>query len=415
MTIFAYNYFVMSAFVLALAICLLSFVTAQLAYPFVLGFARKHNIVDCPNFRKLQKTPVAVMGGVAVYIGILISLVLLGIITDSRIVWVSIAILSVLLMVGLWDDIRDISVTVRFLTEFLAVWSLFYFGHCGITSMHGLWNREFFNPMFAIPFSLFAGVGIINAINMIDGIDGYCSGFSIFSSSLFAALFFYVDDVTMGCVALSVAGAMLPFFLHNVFGQNSKMFLGDAGTLMIGSLITLFVFHALAYESSCSFLSDDNVCIVAFVSAICSIPVCDTLRVMTLRVKNGESPFHADRNHMHHLFLEMNFSHIGTTVTLLTLDFLVVMAWFVSFILGASLEIQMYVVIFLGFGFTFGLYQWLRFEQKKGENSRLYRFICRMGMKTRREDDLGWKLVQKAVDSRALGGKKHSTSIDAES
>lgn len=386
----------MSTSALALIVCLLSFGMSQLSYPFVLKFARRHNIVDCPNFRKLQKTPVAVMGGVAVYFGILSSLIFLGFVTDDRIVWVSFFIFSILLLIGLWDDVKDISVSVRFMTEIIAVWSLFYFGHCGITSMHGLWNHEFFNPMFAIPFSVFAGVGIINAVNMIDGIDGYCSGFSILSSSLFAVLFFYVDDIAMGCLSLSVAASALPFFLHNVFGKNSKMFLGDSGTLMIGSIITLFVFRSLSYESSCSFLSDDNVCIVAFVSSICSVPVCDTLRVMSLRIKHGKSPFHADRNHLHHLFLEMNFSHFGTTCVLLTLDALVVALWFLAFVLGASMEMQMYVVIFFGFGFTFGLYSWLRHEQRKGKKSWLFNFTCKIGTKTCREDASGWRFYRRS-------------------
>lgn len=137
------------------------------------------------------------------------------------------------------------------------------------------------------------------------------------------------------------------------------MFIGDAGSLMMGMVMTIFVMHILDSGSRVSY-SFPNMGVVAFTLSVLSVPVFDTLRVMTGRIIKGVSPFHADRSHLHHLFLEIGFSHIGTSVAVISIDFFTILCWLASFQLGASPTVQLIVVIVLGVLTTTGFYYVVR-------------------------------------------------------
>ena len=118
-----------------------------------------------------------------------------------------------------------------------------------IDSFHGFLGIHEISLWVGIPLTLVAGVGIINAINMIDGIDGYSSGHGIMACSCFAVLFFITGQRVWTSLAVIVEGALIPFFMHNVFGSRSKMFIGDSGTMMIGFLMTIFILVRLVFSA----------------------------------------------------------------------------------------------------------------------------------------------------------------------
>ena len=255
----------------------------------------------------------------------------------------------------------------------------------------------------AVPLSIFTGVGIMNAVNMIDGVDGYCSGFGILSSLLFSIAFFIAKDVEMASFALICAGALLPFFMHNVFGKRTKMFLGDGGSLMIGMLMTIFVFRMMSKNTAFeSFATEDGMGIAAFVLAVMCIPVADTLRVMTARILKGGSPFAPDKTHLHHLFIEMGFTHVGTSLCLLLLDLIIVALWFLSWKLGASYDLQLYLVIAMGLIASNGFYHFMKIQKKQnnGEGSPLYKWFCKMGALTHIERGGLWRMLNRLVDGK---------------
>jgi UDP-N-acetylmuramyl pentapeptide phosphotransferase/UDP-N-acetylglucosamine-1-phosphate transferase len=200
-------------------------------------------------------------------------------------------------------------------------------------------------------------VGIINAINLIDGVNGLSSGFCFMSSVFFAIFFYTTGSQTMTTLAMSAAGAIVPFFLHNVFGLSSRMFIGDGGTLVIGTMMAMFVMSILSSKLGYISLVADGMGLIPFTLAVLSIPVFDTLRVMSTRILHKKSPFHPDKTHLHHMFIDLGFSHIGTTISILSLNFLIVVAWFVSYKLGASIDVQLYIVVALSILATFVLYQ----------------------------------------------------------
>lgn len=396
----------MSNISFAILVTAVAFVVSGLVYPKALRFARQHDIVDNPNARKLQRIPIPVLGGVSVYIGIMAAAVLLLTFYQSPVLMWTLMGMSVMQVIGTWDDIEDISATLRFVIEVLLVGAFIALTDIYIDDLHGLWGIHSIEPEFGIPFSIVVGVGIINATNLIDGVDGYASGYGMLASLLFAIAFASVWDNSMVCMALIVGGALFPFFMHNVFGARSKMFMGDGGTLMLGVVMTVFVLYALSSHTRCDGLDDQGVSLTGLTLSFLCIPVFDTLRVMMVRITRGRSPFRPDKTHLHHLFIDMGFSHLGAALFILFLNLLVVAIWFVSYQLGASIDMQTYIVILLGVGVTFGFYKLMRMQQNGGPKDEdgyptgtwLWHLMCRLGTWTHREDKRSWHVMRWFMD-----------------
>lgn len=362
---------------------LFPFLTAFLAtcfiYPKVLRIALEKNIVDNPDARKLQRVPVPVLGGAPGFFGVMAGLCCADLFFDCSELFPVVAAMVIILMVGIIDDIINLSPRVRFMIEILLVLFLAYATGNMIDDFHGLWGLHRVPAWLAVLLTVVAGVGIINAINLIDGVDGLSSGFCIQSCLLFGLLFYLRGDLAMLVLALLCVAALLPFFFHNVFGLRSKMFIGDGGTLVMGVLAATFVMHILSSQSSAATI-DHRMGIIPFTLAVMCVPVFDTLRVMTARIVRGHSPFKPDKTHLHHLFIDLGFSHIGTTVSILTLNLSVVAFWWVSYFMGASIEMQLYIVLLLSVLFTFVFYRYMRLQIKG--NTAVFRFMNAIGCKT---------------------------------
>ena len=372
---------------IALILGLVALIVTALVFPPVLRFAKKRNLVDNPNYRKLQRVPVPVIGGTAVFIGFAVALGIAIMVFHMRFMGVGLTATGLMWLLGTWDDLKDIPANLRFLIEVLVLWGLIAFGQTSIDDFHGLWGVEGVSPYVSIPISILTGVGLLNAINMIDGVDGYCSGFGIVSSILFSVAFFAAGDIPTASFALIIAGALFPFFPHNVFGKRTKMFIGDGGSLMIGMLMTLFVYRVMASGSPCDrFYHEQGMGLAAFTLAVLCIPVADTLRVMSARILKGASPFSPDKTHLHHLFIEMGFTHVATSLSILLMDLVIVAVWFLSWKLGASVDMQLYVVIAMGLLVCFAFYFFMEAQRAKndGQGTELWCRCCRLGHRTRR-------------------------------
>ena len=260
----------------------LALVVSLLVFPKTLRFARQHDIVDNPNARKLQRVPVPVLGGVAVYTGIMTGAVLLLIFDQNPLLMWTLMGMTVMQVIGTWDDMEDISSVLRFLIEVALVGAFIVLTGVYMDDLHGLWGVNAIPPEIGIPLSIASGVGIINATNLIDGVDGYASGFGMVASVLFALAFWSVWDHSMVTMAMIVAGALLPFFMHNVFGVRSKMFMGDGGTLMLGVLMTVFVLYTQSSQTPCDELADRGVSLTAMALAMLCIlaPFTDMLEAV---------------------------------------------------------------------------------------------------------------------------------------
>lgn len=375
---------------------MVAFLVVSLTYPIVLKLARRWGIYDNPNIRKNQKDPVPVFGGVASFIGILVGITIGEFFFDPTVLSLTLAAMTIMLVIGVWDDVKDISPVLRFLIEMAVVYLFMMMGGRYIDDFHGLWGVDQITLFKAIPLSLIAGVGIINATNLIDGINGYCSGFCIMACALFGSFFICTGNLPMGCIAFICIGAILPFFIHNVFGQKSLMFLGDGGSLMMGMLMTSFVFNAITSVIDIDWFLEDGFGVVPFTLAVMAIPVFDTLRVMMSRILNNRSPFSPDRTHLHHVFLDLGFSHVGTTLSILIMNLLIVAIWFVSWKCGATVDVQLYIVLIMSVLSVWGFYNYARYQIKRQTKAML--FLRKLGDLSHYEKTRLWAVAQKFVD-----------------
>ena len=376
---------------------LLAFIGTLWVHPKVLKIAIMKNLVDNPDARKLQRNPVPVMGGIAVFFGIIIGLCCSQTIFVRSDVFLLISAMLIMLYVGTIDDILNLSPYTRFFIEILIVLWLMYVNEASINSLWGLWGVNALLPSWlAWPLTVFAAVGIINAINLIDGVNGLSSGFCFMASVLFAIIFYKTGNVTMTILAVSAAGAIVPFFLHNVFGNSTRMFIGDGGTLVIGTMMSIFVINILHSGSSCAPIVSKGLGLVPMTLSILAIPVFDTLRVMSMRILRGVSPFHPDRTHLHHIFLELGFSHVGATVSILSLNTLVIASWYLSYKFGASVDTQLYIVLALSIAVTFVFYKFASTQIRR--NGKGLKMLKSIGKKMNFEKKGFWLVVQSWID-----------------
>lgn len=396
----------MSFTCIAFILMLVAFLVTMLVYPLVLSFARKHDIVDNPDERKLQRVPVPKMGGAAVFIGYAtVGLIAINLVGSARLQW-ALLMLTGIYAIGLWDDLKDISPALRFILESVIVWLMIPVLGININDFHGLWGLHTVPDYVSVPLSIVAGVGIINSVNLIDGVDGYCSSFGMMACLAFAILFYHSGDYVMFGAALSAVGALLPFFFHNVFGVRSKMFLGDGGSLMLGTLITMFVFRVHTSGAPCAVYEDLGLSLPAICLAILAVPVFDTLKVMFYRMLRKRSPFRPDKTHLHHMFIDVGYTHLATSISILVINLIIIAVAVFSWRLGASVDMQAYLVIGMGLLIQ-GLYFFVQRQknQNNGEGSALYRRWCGRSHRTNLTCTRWWRAITNTVDGRFFGGR----------
>jgi len=314
--------------------------------------------------------------------------------------------MATMLVVGVLDDKYGLGVKLRFAIEIAVVFLIIYINTSAIDNFEGIWGVDMMEPWAVYALSILSGVGLMNAINLIDGVDGYSSGFSMVACIEFALVFYISRVPGMGIICLVCAGSQLPFFLHNVFGKRTKMFIGDGGTLMIGTMITAFCFSIIKHSSASYKLlfQEHGVALIPLCLAIMAIPVFDTLRVMFTRALKGRSPFSPDKTHLHHAFIDLGYSHIGTTLKIIQINLAILAGWAIAWALGASATLQLYVVAALGVLFTFVLYPVLRALQKR--RGFLSAMSAKMAAFSHIENSKPWRWMQKLVDDELFAEGK---------
>ena len=181
-----------------------------------------------------------------------------------------------------------------------------------ITSLHGIFGIEVIPEWASIFLSLFTYVVVVNGFNLIDGVDGLAAGVGFISSSAMGTWFIFANDYVLACLAFSLAGSLIGFLIFNF--SPAKIFMGDSGSLTIGLLLCILSIKLIEYPPSQ--LNGNILYLSKPVFAIAAIfyPLADTLRIFTIRAFSGQSPFSADKNHLHHRILACGFSHVKTAI-----------------------------------------------------------------------------------------------------
>ena len=184
------------------------------------------------------------------------------------------------------------------------------------------------------------------------------------------------------------------------------MFLGDGGSLMLGTLLTLFTFNTLSTNSPCAKYGENGLSLVALTLAILSVPVFDTLKVMIYRVMRGKSPFLPDKTHLHHLFIEIGFSHLATSGIIVFANGMIICLLILAWSLGLGIDGQVYLVVGLAILVTWGFYFTMEGQRKQndGEGSEFFQRCYKHAKSTNISAAHFWQFFRRIVDSKFLGG-----------
>jgi len=308
---------------LLVAAVFLSGALVIICIPPIVRIVKAKNLYDVPDERKVHKKVIPTMGGIAIFIGISISTLLLSTgypILNERIVF---AAMILLLFIGIKDDIMLISPTSKFSIQLLAAVALVVVGDYRITNLHGILGVTEISYAASISLSILMVLVFINAYNLIDGVDGLAAGLGILGSAFFGIWFFLNGYTFLAILSLSMVGSLLGFLRYNLFGKRYKIFMGDTGSLMIGLLMVVQVIEFVEFNINTSlpfYVSGSPSVALAFVI----IPVTDTMRVFTLRLLKGISPFFPDKNHVHHCLLRIYNRHYKVTLALLILNIMII-------------------------------------------------------------------------------------------
>ncbi len=274
-------------------------------------------LLDQPGGRKDHAAPTPMTGG----FGIFFALLAVSFFYDQFELQLGVFFIAStwLLLIGALDDRYDLSSRSRFLAQIIAAGVMIYFAGLQANEISDVVGRAGFHLGVLTPvFTIFIAVGLINALNMADGSDGYLAGQVIAALSLFAALAFYAGNITLTLQCALFVAAVLGFWFWNMrfpWQARASVFLGDAGSTFLGFAVVWFALQ----------LTQDGNHPVSAVLApwMIALPVLDCVVLMLDRIRQGRSPFSADRNHMHHLLLDAGYSPMLIAVGMMLLSIVI--------------------------------------------------------------------------------------------
>lgn len=294
---------------------------AGIIIPQILNLAFKKQLFDKVDERKIHQGVVPRLGGLAFFPTILFSVSIVvgfnlkyygwdidheGINTCMSLIFLICAVL-IMYMIGIADDILGVRYQVKFIFQLLAAVLIVISGDYIDDFFGFLWIHNLYDWIGWI-ITGFMVLYIVNAINLIDGIDGLASGLSVVAFVFYAIIFYNGGEMMYSLVACAAAGTLLPFFYYNVFGKtqnHKKIFMGDTGSLTIG-IILAFCSIGNLYLGGSEIAQVYNPVILGLSPLI--IPLFDVVRVFINRISRHKNPFKPDKTHIHHRLLEMNLS-----------------------------------------------------------------------------------------------------------
>jgi UDP-N-acetylmuramyl pentapeptide phosphotransferase/UDP-N-acetylglucosamine-1-phosphate transferase len=306
---------------------LMAFCLTWFIIPSVVKISRLKNLTDTPNGRTSHVKATPTLGGIAVFVALVLSTVIFaGTYFKFELKYI-ISGLIVVFFIGIKDDILIIDPLKKLAGQIFAVILIAVFAGIRITSLYGLFHIGQLPYVASILLTVFVFIVIINGFNLIDGIDGLASGIGILTSSVFGIWFWINGHMACTILSFSFVGTLAAFFYFNVYGKTNKIFLGDTGSMIIGFVMGVLACRFLQLE----LVSQGSATIPSAPTVVCGIlivPLFDSLRVFILRIKQGKSPFKADRQHIHHRLLQLGCTHLQATLILIGVNiFFIVLSY----------------------------------------------------------------------------------------
>ncbi len=291
-----------------------SFIISIFAMPSIITVSKLLGLYDKPNNRKIHTNKTPRLGGIGIFISLLLCIWFFISDQDLPNARFLYGALLMLFFSGLKDDILVMSPINKLLIQLFAAGLITIGQGITIDHFHGIFGINEIPYSASICLSIFTIIVITNSINLIDGVDGLAGGLGFIISMTFALWFNYMGQTGFSMMAFALSGSLLGFLLFNF--NPAKIFMGDAGSLTSGFLISIFAIKIISINSPISNLDNKLLSAPAIAISILIVPLYDTLRVFIIRTVNRKSPFIADRNHVHHILLKIGLNHKSVCYTL---------------------------------------------------------------------------------------------------
>lgn len=323
--------------------------------PRILVISHKKRLYDVPDARKVHTMPVPRLGGLSFFPVILMSMFLvIGFrlyFWDVNVSGLSFNMLyeylflfvgmTLLYLVGVCDDLVGVGYRYKFAVQIAAAFLLVLSGNW-FDSFGGLFGIYSVPVWVGVPFTVFIVVYITNAINLIDGIDGLASGLCCIALSVLSVIFFLRGQYVYALLAICTLGILMPFWCYNVFGnanRGHKLFMGDAGSLTLGYVISFLIIH-LCVSNSTSTERSNPYLVIAFSTVL--VPLLDVVRVVLRRLREHKNPFLPDKNHFHHKLLRT-----GMRVRMVMVTIICVSVFFIALNIVLANHLNVNCILFL--------------------------------------------------------------------
>lgn len=303
-------------------------ILSMLVVPSIIAISYNKKLFNQPNHRSVHIVQTPTLGGIAIFAAFITALTIFGEIPLG--VQYLLAGCLIIFFTGVQDDIFDIPALKKLVMQIVPAILVVVVGDVRITSFHGIFYIYELPVVVSYLFSIFLIIGITNAVNLIDGLDGLAGSLIIFISLAFGTYFYQHSD-PFAFIAFALAGAVAGFLKYNFY--KAKIFMGDSGSLFCGFIIAVMAIRFIEIGVV------PNAPSLAI--GVLIIPIFDTIKVFLIRILNGRSPFHPDKNHIHHKLMDLGLSQIQVVFVLLGVN---------VFVTGF-----MIVNAFLGNGFLLGV------------------------------------------------------------
>jgi UDP-GlcNAc:undecaprenyl-phosphate GlcNAc-1-phosphate transferase len=305
----------------------LGFLVNQFFSKKALIIAKRKELFAEVNHRSSHSAPIPAFGGVSLFVVfVAASLSVVGIGYTHALGFVTLSAFF-LFMSGLKDDLMGTSARTKLLVQIGTSILVLFNSELLVTHLSDFFGIGAINPLVGFIISLGFIVFVVNAYNLIDGIDGLAGIVAIIAFCVFG-VYYYVNSITpLTLIMAALIGGLISFLTWNFGSQKRKMFMGDTGSLVIGFLLAVNALVIVAQQPinpEVSFVPQNA---IIFILTILVIPVLDTLRIIVIRLSNGQKPWVADRNHMHHLLLDKGLSHKQATFCLASLQVIAILGY----------------------------------------------------------------------------------------
>ena len=318
-----------------------AFLITYLVIPKIIFFTKKLRLLDEAGDRASHKGSVPIFGGIAIFSGIIFSLLFWADIENIQYLLVSILIVFFL---GVIDDLLVLSPFKKIVGQVIATSIIIFLGDLQIDNMHGVLGIYDLPIWIGTLFTIFVVIVITNGFNLIDGVDGLAGGVGVISSFSFGVIALLMDQSDMAIIAFTLMGALLGFLKYNFFP--AKIFMGDTGSLVVGMILSILAINSIRHGLVTETIKLPNKGpLLAIV--ILAIPLFDSLRVFIARIMKGRHPLSAGRGHIHHALLSLGFGHNKTSFILYL--FAISMIVFSYFLLDLNLNIGIAILAGISF------------------------------------------------------------------